>query len=49
MVDVKWSGSFKPDLCICNESDKDEKSLTVLSFNGNPSENEVRFAVPLPE
>jgi hypothetical protein len=37
MVDVKCSGVFKPDLCICNEADK---AIAVVEYESTNSSDE---------
>src|SRR5262249_36461328 len=37
MVDVKWSGMFKPDLCICDEADR---TIGVLEYESTNSSDE---------
>lgn len=37
MVDVKWSGMFKPDLCICDGADK---TIAVVEYESTNSSDE---------
>src|SRR5262245_18170546 len=37
MIDVKWSGRFKPDLCICDEADR---TIGVVEYESTNSSDE---------